>query len=77
MRSIKIFSLTFISSIISGYATYYIIRGCLNFVLWLFDYELTVLQRNFVIENGYFAFVVGTVIGFVTFWRLFKKVFSN
>lgn len=77
MRSTKTFLLAFISSIISGYFSYYIIRGCLNVALWLFDYELTVLQRNFVIENGYLAFVAGMMIGLVVFWRVFKKVLSH
>jgi hypothetical protein len=66
----KTFFLTIISAIVSGYASYYIVRGCFNVLLWLFDYELTVTQRNFVIENGYLAFVAGMVIGVVVFWRL-------
>ena len=33
MRSMKTFLLAFISSIISGYVSYYIIRGCLNVAL--------------------------------------------
>jgi len=68
----KTFFQTFTGSIVSGYASYYIILGCFNTLLWLFDYELTTAQRIFVIENGYLAFVAGMVVGMVVFWRLFR-----
>ena len=68
----KTFFKTFTVSIASGFASYYLIRGCFNTLLWLFDYELTTSQRIFVIENGYLAFVAGMVVGMVGFWRLFR-----
>jgi hypothetical protein len=69
----KVFLLSLTASIASGYASYYLIRGCFNTLLWLFDYELTTSQRIFVIENGYLAFVSGMVVGMVGFWRLFRS----
>jgi hypothetical protein len=69
----KIFIQTFITSIASGYATYYIVRGCFDGLLWLFGYELTTPQRIFVIENGYLVFVAGMVVGMVVFWRVFRR----
>jgi len=60
---------TFTGSIASGFASYYLVLGCFNTLLWLFDYELTTAQRIFVTENGYLAFVTGMVVGMVVFWR--------
>jgi hypothetical protein len=69
----KPFIQTFIASIVSGFASYYVALGCFNTLLWLFDYELTTSQRIFAIENGYLAFVAGMVVGMVVFWRVFRR----
>jgi len=69
----KTFFKTFTVSIASGFASYYLIRGSFNTLLWLFDYELTTHQRIFVMENGYLAFVVGMTVGMVVFWRVFRR----
>ena len=61
----KTFIQTFTGSIVSGYASYYLVLGCFNALLWLFDYELTTSQRIFVTENGYLAFVARMVVGMV------------
>ena len=69
---IKTFIQTFIGSIASGYASYFIVRGCFNALLWIFDYELTATQRIVASENGYLAFVAGMVVGMAVFWKLFR-----
>tara|TARA_R100000951_G_C2645542_1_gene182474 strand:- start:1796 stop:2008 length:213 start_codon:yes stop_codon:yes gene_type:complete len=68
----KVFLLSLTVSIASGFFSYYLIRGCFNTLLWLFDYELTTSQRIFVIENGYLAFVAGMVVGMVVFWKVLR-----
>ena len=70
---LKTFIQTFTGSIVSGFASYYLVLGCFNTLLWLFDYELTTAQRIFVTENGYLAFVAGMVVGMVVFWRVFRR----
>ena len=65
----KIFFQTLLGSIATGFASYYLVLGCFNALLWLFDYELTTSQRIFVTENGYLAFVAGMVVGMAVFWR--------
>tara|TARA_B110000879_G_scaffold130138_1_gene170945 strand:- start:43 stop:261 length:219 start_codon:yes stop_codon:yes gene_type:complete len=69
----KAFLQTFTGSIVSGFASYYLVLGCFNTLLWLFDYELTTAQRIFATENGYLAFVAGIVVGIVVFWRIFRS----
>ena len=66
---LKTFIQTFTGSIVSGFASYYLVLGCFNTLLWLFDYELTTAQRIFATENGYLAFVAGIVVGIMVFWR--------
>ena len=60
----------FLTAIVSGYASYYLIRGCFNVLLWLLNHELTVTQRSVVIENGYLAFVAGMMVGMVVCWKI-------
>ena len=57
---------------LSRYATYYIIRGSFNVLLWLFNHEFTTAQRIFVIENGYLVFCAGALVGIVLFLKMRK-----
>ena len=70
---VRTFVVTFTGSLAFGFAIYYIILGCFNTLLWLFDYELTTDQRIFVMENGYLAFVVGMMVGMVVFSRILRR----
>ena len=64
--------LVFLTAFVSGYATYFIVHGLFVRVLWLLDYELPVSERNFVIENGYLAFIMGFIAAIMIFLRIDK-----
>jgi len=68
---------TLAAAVASGYATYFVVRGLFIMLLWMLDYELTVSQRIFVVENGYFAFIVGFIMGITLFLRLNKRFELN
>ena len=71
-KPIKEVLLIVTSLLTCGYASYFAARSFFIFVLWLFDYKLTIEQRIFVIENGYLAFVAGMLVGMIMLQRIFR-----
>jgi len=62
-----------IITIIGGFLSYFIARTSLITYLWLTGTQLTGDQRYWVHEQGYLVFLIGIVLGVITFWMRLKN----
>ena len=68
----KIFFQGFIGSIVSGVCLYFLHYGACFEAIWLFDISITYDQRLLIEEVGYWVFVLGSVVGGVVIWKVFR-----
>ena len=68
----KTFFKTLTVSIASGVCLYFLYYGACFGAIWLFDISITYDQRLLIEEIGYWVFVLGSVVGGVVIWKLFR-----
>ena len=68
----KTFFKTLTVSIASGVCLYFLYYGACFGALWLFDISITYDQRLLIEEIGYWVFVLGSVVGGMVIWKVFR-----
>ena len=76
LRHIEIKKQTFIKNLIttlaSGVCFYFLYYGVCFGDIWLFDISITNGQRLLIEEIGYWVFVLGSVVGGMVMWKVFR-----